>query len=79
MKYYCAKCGINKTAKKGICDKCKGIKSSLDVNVCGVCQKKANMFFVHGFRCNDHAFQKEPSDAIITNTGIFVFPNMSIK
>ena len=50
----------------------------IDDNICGACGKRATMFFVHGFRCKEHEFQHEPSDAIFGDNIIFVFPKRGV-
>lgn len=50
---------------KLICAKCR-YRPRLEDHLC-FCGEPASMFFVHGFRCNEHAFQVEPSDAHITD------------
>ncbi len=46
-----------------MCAKCK-YKPKLEDHLCH-CGKPASMMFVHGFRCCEHAFQVEPSEAHI--------------
>src|SRR5947209_5354289 len=48
-----------------ICCKCRH-RPRLENYFCH-CGKPASMFFVHGFRCSDHAFQNEPSETSISD------------
>ena len=48
----------------------------IDDNICGACGKRATMFFVHGYRCKEHEFQHEPSDAIFGDNITFVVPGL---
>lgn len=54
-----------------ICPKCR-YRPKLEDHLC-YCGKVASMFFVHGFRCEEHAFQKEPSEATITDKMTITF------
>ena len=47
---------------------------TIDGKVCGVpnCGKQAVMWFVHGHRCRQHEFQKEPSAAVFFDGGVVV-------
>ena len=58
---FCRKCGMTMLPPdKQVCLKCRHTPSLSDF-VCGICGKVSEMMFVHGYRCNEHAFQKEPS------------------
>lgn len=50
---------------------------NLDNCICGICGHRAEMFFVHGYRCKDHKFVAEPSDAIIGDDMILVISKIS--
>ena len=70
--YYCGACGLSLVKVKGENCGCSIKRNWLDRGQCGVCGNSATMFFVHGFRCREHEWQKEPSDAIITDKIIWV-------
>lgn len=57
--HFCNRCGL-KLLPPGdnVCAYCK-YRIDLDDLLCGVCNVKASMFFVHGARCEKHAFQIE--------------------
>lgn len=55
-----------------ICASCQH-KSKLDDFACGICNKQASMFFVHGFRCEEHAFQEKPSQMIESERLVFTY------
>lgn len=74
LPYFCARCGYGKVANIG--DTCCRPFMPLDEYRCGICGKRSTMFFVHGFRCKDHEFQIEPSDAIIGDKMIVVIPRV---
>lgn len=62
--HYCG-CGhILLPDDERICAKCR-YKPRLEDFACGICGVSAAMFFVHGYRCDTHAFNRKPSSAII--------------
>ena len=69
---YCGACGINFVQRKEENCGCMRHRNWLDNAKCGVCGAQATMFFVHGFRCKEHEFQKEPSNALIGDKVIAV-------
>jgi hypothetical protein len=75
---YC-QCGyVLLPPKTLICAKCK-YRPKLEDHIC-YCGRTASMCFVHGFRCELHAFQKEPSETAITDKTIITMGRVkSIK
>ena len=52
---------------------------TIDGNVCGVCGRPAETFFIHGYRCKEHVSQVMPSDAIIADKMCITIPGLSKK
>lgn len=65
MSRYCPACGTNQISEMDANCGCASRRNRLEWAVCGICGKPATMFFVYGFRCREHEFQRDPSQAAI--------------
>lgn len=66
LKFWCGRCGRVRVRNRDENCGCWERDNDLDGRMaCGVCGERANFFFVHGYRCSRHHFQKRPSDVVL--------------